>query len=73
MGDGAVLVHLPSNKIFELNPTGAYVWELIESGIGTLDEIATQVTDTYDVERSEAIREVATLIDQLVREGLLET
>ena len=38
-GDHMVLIHMQTNKIFELNRTGARVWELLgegedEAGIG---------------------------------------
>ena len=29
LGDGAVLVHIPTNQVYELNHTGARVWELM--------------------------------------------
>lgn len=72
LGDGAVLVHLPSSRIFELNATGARVWQLIRSGISDADEITRRVTVGYDVAPEAAAREVRALLDRLVAEGLVE-
>src|SRR5215510_5014894 len=34
LDDAAVLVHLGTNRIFELNGTGMRVWELLGQGLG---------------------------------------
>jgi len=68
LGDGAVLVHLPTNRVFELNDTGMRVWELAGEGLAQaelLDRLATEFA-LDDAAR----RDVADLIDRLRREGL---
>jgi hypothetical protein len=70
LGDGAVLVHLPSNRIFELNDTGMRVWELLALGLDV-----TSIPDHLRYEYADAARditgEVTRLIDRLQAEGLL--
>ncbi len=72
MGRSSVLVHLPTNRIYELNDTGAHIWELIESGASRSTVIADLV-DQYAVETAEASRAVDALIEELRREHLLES
>jgi Coenzyme PQQ synthesis protein D (PqqD) len=70
LGDGAVLVHLPTNRIFELNDTGARVWELLAEG-KDVPAIVADVTREFAVEGAVAEREVNDLLDRLHHEGLL--
>jgi hypothetical protein len=71
MGDGAVLVHLATNTIFELNRTGARVWELLGQGV-TSSGIAAALVEEFQVEIDRASREVDDLIERLIGAGLLE-
>lgn len=71
MGRSAVLVHLPTNRIFELNDTGARIWELVEGGAGR-DQVVADLVGRYAVDATQATREVELLIEQLRREQLLE-
>lgn len=70
LGDGAVLVHLQSNRIFELNDTGMRIWELVSDG---LDEaaIARALTQEFEVEVDDAARSVRTFLEHFSAEGLL--
>jgi hypothetical protein len=70
MPDGAVLVHLGSNRIFELNVTGSRIWTLIESG-RTGEEIVRDLTAEFDVDADAASREVAALTARLAEAGLV--
>jgi Coenzyme PQQ synthesis protein D (PqqD) len=66
----AVLVNIATNRIFELNETGAKVWELLGEGVDT-DGIVRRLVDEFDVEERRAADEVKNLIVQLQTEGLL--
>ena len=71
LGDGGVLVHLHTNRIFELNATGFRVWELIGQGLdpaGIVDTLAGEFT----VDRERLRTEVYELVSSLLREGLLD-
>jgi hypothetical protein len=70
MGSAAVLIHLESNRIFELNTTGARIWSLVEQSL-TRDEIVsrlkTEYADATDLEET-----VDALLADLRREGLID-
>jgi hypothetical protein len=71
LGDGAVLVHLNGNQIFELNTTGAQVWEMLVQGT-PLAAIVTSLIETFDVDSDTAAQQVVDLIARLHAEGLVE-
>jgi hypothetical protein len=64
LGATGVLVHLGTNEIFELNDTGARIWELIVAG---QDEpsIAVALAAEFHVDEPTASREVARLAGEL--------
>ena len=70
LGDGAVLVHLPTNQIFELNETGARVWELIAGG-QTLAAMTQTLVDEYDVDPADAEAKIKSVVDDLSAAGLV--
>jgi hypothetical protein len=67
---GGVLVDLSTNQIFELNDTGARVWELLNESPSPR-EAAEQLAREFDVDVDVAMRQLRDLIDTLVGEGLL--
>jgi hypothetical protein len=68
----SVLVHIPTNRIFELNETGSRVWEMIGESLGT-DQIVQRLADEFDVEEAQAANEVNELLTRLGNEGLLSS
>src|SRR5688572_26523703 len=71
LGDAGVLVHLQTNRIFEVNATGLRIWELAGTG-RTLAGIEEALRDEFDVEPARLRSELLKLVDELSREGLLE-
>jgi hypothetical protein len=71
VGETAVLVHLGSNRIYELNDTGARVWELTADG-ATIEGLVDRLEREFEVDRGQLASEVARIVDDLVREGLFE-
>jgi hypothetical protein len=71
MADGAVLVHLGTNRIFELNSTGSRIWALIVEG-ATASGIADILAREFDIDADAAAREVRALTERLAQEGLLQ-
>ena len=71
MGGAAVLIHLGSNRIFELNPTGARIWSLVCEGHDR-GAIAQRLRAEF---RGVPIDDLDTTIDALLvtleREGLI--
>jgi len=67
---GAVLVHLASHQIFELNATAARIWDLTD-GEPHEAAIVARIVQEFEIEVGQAAAEVATLVDQFRREGFL--
>jgi hypothetical protein len=65
-----VLVHLKTNRIYSLNPTGARFWELLGEG-RERDEVEQEMLAEFDVDAAELRCEVDDLVHELSREGLL--
>jgi hypothetical protein len=70
LGDEVVLVHLRTNRIFSLSPTGARFWELLSDG-RTRAETERQLAEEYDVSRKEVSAEIDSLVTLLEAEGLV--
>jgi hypothetical protein len=71
LGDAGVLVHLGTNRIFELNATGFRVWQLLGEGLD-LAAVLTRLRDEFDVADSQLRAEVHALVEALLAEGLLD-
>jgi hypothetical protein len=72
LDQASVLVHIPTNRIFELNVTGSRVWEMIGENLNA-DQIVQRLADEFDVEEAQAAHEVDELLTQLRDEGLLSS
>jgi hypothetical protein len=72
VGDDLVLVHLGTNEIFALNPTGARFWELLVAGRsrGAIEE---QLLVEYEVDRDILAAEIDAMVAELVRQKMLRT
>ena len=70
LGDEVVLVHLKTNRIFSLSPTGARFWELLSDG-RTRPEIEAELLEEYDVSREEVTAEIDSLVRMLRTEDLV--
>jgi hypothetical protein len=65
-----VLVHLQTNRIYSLNPTGARLWALLVEG-RSQDEIKQQLLEEFEVAEDELDREMAALLSSLRAEQLV--
>lgn len=72
LGDAGVLVHLQTNRIYEVNATGLRIWELAGTG-RTLGEIEALLRGEFDVDPARLRTELLHLVNELSRDGLLET
>jgi Coenzyme PQQ synthesis protein D (PqqD) len=72
MDEQTVLVNLRTNRIFELNRTGARFWELLGDE-SSESQIVEKLLGEFDVPQAQLEREVAALIDSLVEEGLISS
>jgi hypothetical protein len=71
MGDGAVLVDMRSGACFELNRTGAEVWELLANG-ATGRSICATLATRYHVPDETIASDVRGIIDALRAQKLVE-
>jgi hypothetical protein len=71
LGGTQVLVCLRTNQIFELNRTGARIWELMTSSASP-DAAVSQLLDEFDVTREVAAAELLQLQQRLLDADLIE-
>jgi len=72
LGDEVVLVHLQTNRIFALNPTGARFWQLLVEGKGR-GEIEATLQREYEVPAEQVAAEIDALVSELRRERIVGT
>ncbi|HXT69781.1 MAG TPA: PqqD family protein [Vicinamibacterales bacterium] len=60
VGSGAVLVHLASGHVYELNDTAARAWELAAEG-----RSASEITTTLELEYNAASGTIETDVEEL--------
>jgi len=70
LDEATVLVHIPTNRIFELNETGTRIWELLGQGLDA-NTIVGFLVEEFDVDKARASNEVNDLLIQLRTKDLL--
>ena len=71
VGETAVLVNLSSNRIYELNASGARVWDLLSTA-RSLDALVGEIAEEFALSPEVVRADVAPLVAEFVREGLIE-
>jgi len=71
LGDSAVVVNMRTNRIYELNRTGARFWELLCAG-HDLEKLQQLMLQEFDVTESELAIEIEAMLASLQKEGLIE-
>ena len=67
-----VLLHLESKTYYTLNLTGTRIWQGLKQG-RTLAEISRRLQEEFDVEANRAEHSVLALVDELSRQGLVQS
>jgi hypothetical protein len=70
LGESAVLIRLQTNKIYELNATGARIWDLLKAG-STQEQLVDALMDEFSVNRDDLSRAVGDLLNSLRADGLI--
>ena len=70
LGQAGVLVHLATNRIFELNATGLRIWDLLGQG-QVLSVVEQALQAEFDGDRERLQADILTLVEALTREGLV--
>ena len=60
------------DSIYTLNPTGAFVWDMVLLGLSD-DEIVARLTDEYNVGEDSARQDTERLLNELMAAGALKT
>ncbi len=67
-----VILDLAHGEYFALDPIGSRLWVALEQG-KTIEQVAAEVVQEYDVSPETAATDLTALLDDLVRRGLLVT
>ena len=70
--DEIVLVHLETNRIYELNRTASVMWDALEAG-STRAELEQRLAQEFDVGSEQLAREVDELLGHLASERLIRS
>jgi hypothetical protein len=70
MGDQIVLVHVGTDRIFELNQSAARVWDLLASGHNR-NEIQKILLEEFNISESVAAQQIEKLLDSLIAERII--
>jgi hypothetical protein len=65
-----VILDLAHGEYFALDPIGSRLWVALEEG-KSIEQVAAEVVQEYDVSPETAAADLAALLDDLVRRGLL--
>jgi len=67
-----ILLHLRTNRFYELNRTGARLWELLGSGLSRA-EIKKQMMEEFEVDPVQLEGEMKDLLESMKKEDLIVT
>ena len=70
LGDEFVLIHLRTNRMYELNHTAARIWELLDNGCDR-SGIESRLLDEFDAHGSDIAADVGALLSHLESEKLV--
>jgi hypothetical protein len=65
-----VILDLAHGEYFALDPIGSRLWVALEQG-KSIEQVAAEIVQEYDVSAETAAADLAALLDDLVRRGLL--
>jgi hypothetical protein len=69
-GEAAIL-NIKSGVYYGLDPVGARIWNLMQEPRAVI-EIQNTITGEYDVEQEQCARDLISLLEKLLAEGLIE-
>ncbi len=71
IGDDAVLIDLRTNEIYEMNRTGARMWQLLGEGL-EVDDIGGRLEAEFEIEPEELHRQIDSFLATLLDAKLVE-
>ena len=69
--DGGALLDLETSTYFQLNGTANFIWEQLAEGPLSGSDIASSLSQTYDVDDATALKDVLLMLDQFSTAGLI--
>jgi Coenzyme PQQ synthesis protein D (PqqD) len=72
VGEESVLLDLKTETYFGLDPVGTRMWEALTTA-ATVDAAYRELLETYEVEPNRLRLDMEELIENLLRNGLVET
>jgi PqqD family protein of HPr-rel-A system len=71
LGENTVLLNLNSGNYFELNPTAARIWALIQDHQDT-EEIVAAMCKEFDADPETLSKDLSSLLEELGNRGLIQ-
>lgn len=71
LSDEALVVNFRNSFFYNLNPVGTFIWDRCD-GHHTIDQIAAEITEEYEVSPEDAARDCLEFIESLIEQGLLQ-
>jgi hypothetical protein len=71
MGEDAVLLHVNRGDYYSLNKVGARLW-ILSDGSRSISDLASLITEEFEITKEEAEKDILELAEQLVSEGLVK-
>jgi Coenzyme PQQ synthesis protein D (PqqD) len=70
MGNATVLLHLRSNRFYQLNSTGSRLWELLSAG-QTPIQIRENLLQEFEIDEPRLTHEITALLASMKKENLV--
>ena len=70
VGEGLAQVNF--NKMLSLNASAAYLWQSVAGREFTVEDMATLLTDKYEVTFEQALKDAGKVAEVWLREGVVE-
>ena len=75
LGDECIVIHdgttnINFDKLLSLNPTAAFLWKAVGSNPFDAEKLTQLLTDHYEVNRDEALRDAQLFMNHLVEAGV---
>lgn len=72
LDDGRALLDLNESQYYRLNHTAAIVWEWLEQGSKSIDELTIKMLSRFDVEECTCRADLAIMLKSFSEAGLIE-
>ena len=71
LGDGSALLNLQTSNYFRLNDTANFLWDQLESGGKSAQQLAEKIEEAYEVSQAECLPDVIALLTEMKNANLL--